>query len=90
MSQTLKYPKEEYENSGFYDGDTDCEFTQQIEKLVKCRKSHTCASCQSEIPASHYALKESALFPSEGWRTCYTCTQCIEKWLDELHELSVD
>lgn len=86
--QILKYPKEEYVHSGFYEGDMDSEYAVTEEKLVKCRKPHKCVSCQKEIPAGNYALKESALFQGEGWKSAYTCTTCIEEWLDEIHKLT--
>lgn len=85
IKEDLKYSKEEYEDSGFYDGDMDPGYTKQNEKLVKCRKEHICANCQSTIPSGDYALLESALFPGEGWKSCYTCTKCLDEWLDELH-----
>lgn len=86
--QLLKYPKEEYTSSAIYGPDMDAEYCVTTEKLVKCRKPHKCVNCQKEIPAGDYALKESALFPGEGWKSAYTCTTCIEEWLDEIHKLA--
>lgn len=79
----LKYSKELYVNSGFYDGDMDCEYINETEKLVKCRKSHKCVNCQKSIDVGDYAVQDKALFPGEGWKSCYTCTSCIEEWLEE-------
>jgi len=44
--KNLKYPKEFYTYSGLFGGDMDCEYTNESEKLVKCRKSHECVNCQ--------------------------------------------
>lgn len=79
----LKYPKEYYVGSGFYDGDMDCECINETEKLVKCRKPHKCVNCQKSIDAGNYAVQEKALFPGEGWKSCYICISCIEEWLEE-------
>ncbi|MCR4745221.1 MAG: hypothetical protein K5894_08325 [Lachnospiraceae bacterium] len=79
----LKYSKELYTDSGFFDGDMDCEYTDREEKLVKCRKSHKCTNCQKDIAKGDYAVCETALFPGKGWNNCYTCISCIEKWLEE-------
>ena len=79
----LKYPKELYVDSGFFGGDMDCEYTNETEKLVKCRKTHKCVNCQKIIEIGDYAIRDKAVFPSEGWRSCYICTNCIEAWLEE-------
>ena len=41
----MKYYKELYLNSGFYDGDMDVDIKCQKEKIVKCRKEHKCTAC---------------------------------------------
>ena len=79
----LKYPKELYIGSGFFCEDMDCEYTNRFEKLVKCRKSHKCAYCQKQINIGDYAIEDKALFPKEGWKSCYICVRCIEEWLEE-------
>ena len=79
----LKYQKELYIGSGFYGADMDCEYTNETEKLVKCRKQHKCVNCQKPINVGDYALQEKALFPGDGWKSAYTCTACIEEWLEE-------
>ena len=58
----LKYPKELYTGSGFFGGDMDCEYTNESEKLVKCRKSHKCVNCQKRINIGDYAVEDKALF----------------------------
>jgi len=77
----LKYQKELYVGSGFYDADMDCE--NGTEKLVKCRKQHKCVNCQKSINVGDYAVREEALFPGDGWKSAYTCAACIEEWLEE-------
>ena len=79
----LKYPKELYTGSGFFGVDMDCEYTNQSEKLVKCRKLHNCVNCQKRINIGDYAVEDKALFPKEGWKTCHICIKCIEEWLEE-------
>lgn len=79
----LKYPKELYIGSGFFGDDRNCEYTNESEKLVKCRKSHKCVNCQKWIKIGDYAVEEKALFREEGWKSCYICTKCIEEWLEE-------
>ena len=87
MSNILKYAPELYVDSGFYGADMDDTFIQESEKLVKCRKDHKCINCQSEIHKGDYALREVALFPGEGRKSAYTCTKCIEEWLEESHQV---
>ena len=79
----LKYPKELYTDSGLFGDDMDCEYTNRNEKLVKCRKPHTCVNCQKQINIGDYAVEDKALFREEGWKSCYICVQCIEEWLEE-------
>ena len=79
----LKYDKGMYVDSGFYAGDMDDSYIQESEKLVKCRKPHTCSNFQKTIKAGDYAVCETALFPGEGRKSAYLCTTCIEGWLEE-------
>lgn len=80
---SLKYPKELYIDCGIYSGDFDGSEKHHKEKLVKCKKVHTCSSCDNEIKPSQYALRETAIIEDLGWCSCYTCTKCIEHWLEE-------
>ena len=86
----LKYPKELYSESGFFGGDMDCEDTNKSEKLVKCRKLHKCVNCQKRINIGDYAVVEKALFPEEGWKSCYICIKCIEEWLEESGQAEIE
>ena len=83
----LKYPKELYVGSGYFDGDMDCEYIDEIQKLVKVRKQHTCCGngrgCKKKINIGDYAVVDKALFPGEGWKSCYICVPCIEEFLEE-------
>lgn len=78
----LKYDPDLYINSGIYDGDMDSEYDHTIEKIVKCRKPHTCPICQKTIQPGEQAIYEKA-FGDEGPVSCYTCIPCIEEWLKE-------
>ena len=83
----LKHPKEMYLNSGYFDGDMDCEYTENTQKLVKCRKQHKCVGfgrrCKKNIKPGELAVLDKALFPGEGWKSCYLCISCVEEWLEE-------
>lgn len=80
----MKYPESMYIGSGIFGDDMDTHMEHHHEKVVKIRKAHTCAYCQKEIPKGEYAVNESAVFPYEGgWKSCYICEDCINKWLEE-------
>lgn len=80
----MKYPKELYTSSGFYDGDIggDYDIENYKERVVKCRKSHKCVSCQKEIKQGEEALLETGFMDGKPV-SAYTCLPCIEKWLEE-------
>lgn len=86
----MKYPKEMYLDCGLYDADMDSFGECHSEKIVKCRKSHTCALCKKEIKAGDEALYESEIFEGVGWRGSYTCIPCIESWLEESGQVDVE
>jgi hypothetical protein len=81
----MKYKPEDYSISatGFYgldDGEIEC----YQEKLVKCRKPHKCVGgCNKEIPKGAYAIRESGFMDGKPVSS-YTCTDCLDKWMDEL------
>lgn len=76
----MKYLIEMYTDSGFY---CDCADAENYkEKVVKCRKSHKCSSCQTEIKSGEYALRETGFLDGEPV-SAYTCLKCIEEWLEE-------
>jgi len=83
----MKYKPEDYSISetGFY-GVYDEDIENYKEKLVKCRKPHKCMSCEKEIKPGEYAIRESGFMDGEPV-TSYTCTDCMDKWLDELMEV---
>ena len=70
--------------------DMDDTFIMESEKLVKCRKPHKCVNCQKTIKAGDYAVCETALFPGEGRKSAYTCTTCIENWLEESGQVDME
>lgn len=53
------------------------------EKVVQIRKSHKCCICEREIPKGEKMLMQRAIVEDMGWRSCYICLPCIEKWLEE-------
>jgi len=83
----MKYEKDLYIDSGFYGCDEDLECHK--EKVVKCRKPHTCASCEKEIKVGEQALNESGFFDGEPVSS-YTCLECIEEWLEESGQVETE
>ena len=82
----MKYKPEDYsvKDTGFYGFDDD-EIENYKEKLVKCRKPHKCmGGCEKEIPAGTYAIRETGFMDGRPVSS-YTCTDCIDKWLDEIN-----
>ena len=81
----MKYKPEYYsiEDTGFY-GLADDGVENYKEKLVKCRKSHQCTGgCDKEIPIGAYAIRETGFMDGKPV-AAYICTDCMDKWLDEL------
>ena len=79
----MKYKPEEYSirDTRFY-GLEDEGVENYKEKLVKCRKPHKCmGGCEKEIPKGAYAIRETGFLDGEPISS-YTCTDCMEKWLD--------
>lgn len=85
----MKYPEEMYLNSGFCDGDMDVEIECYKEKIVKCRKEHTCSNCQNIIAKGEKALYENGFMDGKAVSS-YTCLHCIEKWLEESGQISLE
>ncbi len=78
----MKYPKEMYLDSGYYELDT--EIANHKEKLVKCRTSHECmGGCDGIIKPGEMALYETGFIDTKRV-SCYTCLNCIEQWLDDI------
>ena len=82
----MKYKPEDYSisDTGFY-GLEDDGVENYKEKLVKCRKPHKCNSCEKEIKPGEHAIRESGFMDGIPV-SAYTCTDCMDKWLDELEE----
>ena len=79
----MKYDEELYIGSGFYGADMDGEYSPREEKIVKCRKPHECmGGCGKTIKPGDQALYETGFFDGKPV-SCYTCLECIEKWLEE-------
>lgn len=83
----MKYGKELYIDSGIYGLDEDIQ--NHKEKIVKCKKSHICASCEKEIKVGEQALYESGFCDGEPV-SAYTCLECIEEWLEESGQVETD
>jgi hypothetical protein len=80
----MKYKPEDYSisDTGFY-GLDDGDIENYKEKLVKCRKVHKCMGCESEISIGTHAIRETGFMDGEPVSS-YTCTDCMDKWLDEI------
>lgn len=76
----MKYKKEMYLESGFYDEHEDIEHHK--EKIVKCRKPHKCSNCQKIIAIGDDAFYESGFMDGEPVSN-YVCLPCIEAWIEE-------
>lgn len=85
----MKYDEELYLDSGLYDADMDVDILGHKEKIVKCRKEHTCNACQRTIKVGEQALYESGFMDGKPLSS-YTCLECIEKWLEESGQVEVD
>lgn len=83
----MKYDKELYIDSGFYEGDED--IINHHEKVVKCRKPHKCSACQKDIAEGDHALRETGFIDGEP-TSCYTCLPCIEEWLKESGQVEAE
>lgn len=84
----MKYDEQMYLDSGFY-GNDDSEINCFEEKIVKCRKSHICSNCQTEIPKGDKALYESGFMDGKPVHS-YTCLHCIEDWLEESGQVEIE
>lgn len=86
----MKYDEELYIDCGFYDGDMDGDFVKKSEKIVKCRKTHECmGGCGKEIKPGEKAVCETGFYDGKP-TSCYTCLECIEKWLEESGQVDED
>ncbi len=86
----LKYKPDEYLNCGFYSGEDYDGITNLKRKIVKCRTVHPCeGGCDGEIQPGEYALCETGFMDGEPLSS-YNCINCLDKWLDELHELGTN
>ena len=83
----MKYNKEQYLNSEIY-GCQEDEISCYREKVVKCRKTHTCVNCQKTIEVGEHCLNESGFMYGKAVSS-YTCLPCIEKWLEESGRVNV-
>lgn len=85
----MKHTKEDYLNSGFYDGD-DSDIENYKKKIVTCRKPHNCnGGCDGVIKIGEDALLETGFIDGKPV-TCHTCLHCIDKWLGFLREENTD
>ena len=83
----MKYTEQEYIESEFYSLDDD--IGSYKAKVAKCRKSHKCVCCESEIAIGEHAFYESGFMDGEPV-SVYTCLPCIDKWLDEMNDLETE
>lgn len=82
----MKYDKDLYVDNGIYafkEKGMKC----RIEKIIKCRNPHKCASCGKEISQGEQSIVEIGFL--EGERICcYTCLTCIEEWLEKSGQIN--
>lgn len=80
----MKYEKWQYEEYDYF-GDSS-EVDNYTRKLVKTRKPHKCAICDNVIDAGNMMIRESGFMPDEGPVSSYQCTDCLDKYIDEMFE----
>lgn len=86
----MKYPREMYIDSQIFLGDMDGSESNFSEKIVKVRKPHKCCVCEKEISKGEEAVMQNAIVEDMGWRSCYICLPCIEKWLEESGQVDLE
>lgn len=86
----MKYPEEMYKDSQIFAGDMDGSESNFTEKVVQIRKSHKCCVCEKEFSKGEKMLIQRAVVEDMGWRSCYICLSCIEKWLEESGQVEVE
>lgn len=86
----MKYPEEMYKDSQIFAGDMDGSESNFTEKVVKIRKTHKCGVCEKEFSKGEKMLMQKAIAEDMGWRSCYICLPCIEKWLEESGQVEVE
>lgn len=79
----MKYPEDLYIDSQIFAADMDGSESNFTEKIVKTRTPHLCCVCENQIPKGSKMLRQKAIVEGEGWKRCYVCLPCIEKWLEE-------
>lgn len=93
----MKYTEEDYLNEPWFEGE-ESEVACQTIKFVKVRKEHQCwLSLGNErhgvephnVKKGNYAYYEKALVDGE-WGSYYMCTDCMDKWLDEVNYVEED
>lgn len=76
----MKHQKFDYEETEWFPPDESESCLSQ--KLLKTRVDHSC-SFQHIIKKGDYALRQLAVVEDQGWKSCYICIPCMDKWLDE-------
>jgi hypothetical protein len=75
-----------YTNYDPFEGDRDAGVTLRTVKLVTTRKPQTCMKPEGSvhtIPAGTKARYEQALVDGSYWGRYYTCTECMDRWLQK-------
>lgn len=86
LKYNLKYPEYYYLH---YDPDAgskgDTGISYQRMKIVKTKKNHECMFFigYHDIPSGSLALRETAIVEGMGWKSCYFCINCLDKWFNE-------
>lgn len=80
----MKYSSEFYTQTAFYSPDEEMSNYQQ--RVIKTRKDHKCCNCQENIKQGEMAVLETC-FIDEAPKSAYTCTDCCDKFLDQIYEV---
>jgi hypothetical protein len=93
----LKYTEEDYLNEPWFQGD-ESDIRCQTIKFVKVRKEHQCQLSLGlgiygdephNVKKGSYAYYEKALVDGQ-FASYYMCTDCMDKWLDEINYVEED
>lgn len=88
----MKYTEEDYLYEPWFQGD-EADVRCQTIKFVKVRKEHQCqlslgqgiyGDGEHAVKKGNFAYYEKALVDGE-WASYYMCTDCMDKWLDEVN-----
>lgn len=88
----MKHNADDYLNYDPFEGDMDADIRCRTVKLVRTRAPHDCATWLEPhtIEPGTMARFDKAFVDGSHWGSYYTCTACMDQWLDEVIGLDGD